>query len=116
LEALLSSRLFVGRSQASDLRRDGDGINCLSHGISLIAREAVMSGKWMGLVLGLGLATTLVNLAILAGQISTPAIARAPSSGAKLLEDDDFTSGLSKIIRKTVRDYCTVGKRNAIDC
>ena len=36
-----------------------------------------MSGKWMGLVLGLGLATTLVNLAILAGQISTPATARA---------------------------------------
>ncbi|HKO70450.1 MAG TPA: hypothetical protein VJV58_05925 [Bradyrhizobium sp.] len=75
-----------------------------------------MSGKWMGLFFALGLATTFLNLAILAGQISMPATARAASSGAKLLEDDDFTSGLSKIIRKTVRDYCTVGKRNAIDC
>ena len=75
-----------------------------------------MSGKWIGLVLALGVATTFLNLAILVGQNSTPATARAASSGAKLLEDDDFTSGLSKIIRKTVRDYCTVGKRNAIDC
>ena len=32
-----------------------------------------MSGKWAVLVLVLGLATTLLNLAILAGQISTPA-------------------------------------------
>jgi hypothetical protein len=70
----------------------------------------------MGVVLALCLATTLLNLAILAGQISTPATARAASSATKLLDDDDFISGLTKIIRKTVRDYCTVGKRTAIDC
>jgi hypothetical protein len=35
---------------------------------------------------------------------------------SKLLDDDDFTDALSKIIRKTVRDYCTVGKRDGIDC
>jgi hypothetical protein len=34
----------------------------------------------------------------------------------KLLDDDDFTDGLTKIIRMTVRDYCTVGKRDGIDC
>jgi hypothetical protein len=33
-----------------------------------------------------------------------------------LLDNEDFTDGLTKIIRKTVRDYCTVGKRSAIDC
>ena len=75
-----------------------------------------MSGKWAVLVLVLGLATTLLNLAILAGQISTPATARAATAAGKLLDDDDFTNGLTKIIRKTVRDYCTVGKRNGIDC
>jgi hypothetical protein len=68
------------------------------------------------LILVLGLATTLLNLAILVGQISTPATARAGTSASKLLDDDDFTDGLTKIIRKTVRDYCTVGKRSAIDC
>lgn len=75
-----------------------------------------MSGKWAVLVLAIGLATTLLNLAILAGQIGTPAAARGASNASKLLDDDDFTDGLTKIIRRTVRDYCTVGKRNGIDC
>ena len=75
-----------------------------------------MSGKWAVLILVLGLATTLLNLAVLAGQISTPATARAATTASKLLDDDDFTDRLTKIIRKTVRDYCTVGKRNGIDC
>jgi hypothetical protein len=79
-------------------------------------REAVMSGKWMSVVVALGLAMTFLNLAILAGQISKPANARAATSGTKLLDDEDFTAGLTKIIRKTVRDYCTVGKRDVIDC
>jgi hypothetical protein len=74
-----------------------------------------MSGKWAVLVLFLGLTTTLLNLAILTAQFSTPATARG-SSANKLLEDEDFTDGLTKIIRKTVRDYCTVGKRSGIDC
>jgi len=74
-----------------------------------------MPGKWSFLVLFLALTTTLVNLTILAGQVSTPAAARAASVG-KLLDDEDFTQGLTRIIRKTVRDYCTVGKRDGIDC
>jgi hypothetical protein len=75
-----------------------------------------MSGKWSVLVVIPALTTTLVNLAILAGQLSTPAAARAAGAG-KLLDDDDddFTQGLTRIIRKTVRDYCTVGKRDGID-
>jgi hypothetical protein len=75
-----------------------------------------MTGKWTNLALVLGLITTLLNLAVLAGQFSSSASARTATSASKLLDDDDFTSGLTKIIRKTVRDYCTVGKRNAIDC
>ena len=75
-----------------------------------------MSGKWVVLVPVLGLTLTLLNLAILVGQISTPASARAGANVSKLLDDEDFTDGLTKIVRKTVRDYCTVGKRNAIDC
>ena len=74
-----------------------------------------MAGKWSFLVVILALTTTLVNLAILAGQISTPAAARA-AGASKLLDDDDFTQGLTRIIRKTVRNYCTVGKRDGIDC
>lgn len=35
-----------------------------------------MSGKWAVLVMAVGVATTFVNLAILAGQVSTPATAR----------------------------------------
>jgi hypothetical protein len=75
-----------------------------------------MNGKWVVLVLIVGLTTTFLNLAILMGQLSTPATARAGPSASQLLDDDDFTNGLTKIIRKTVRDYCTVGKRNGIDC
>jgi hypothetical protein len=75
-----------------------------------------MNGKWVVLVLIVGLTTTFLNLAILMGQLSTPATARAGTSASQLLDDDDFTNGLTKIIRKTVRDYCTVGKRNGIDC
>jgi hypothetical protein len=82
-------------------------------GLSL---EAVMSRKSVILVLVLGLTTMLLNLAMLAGQILTPATARAATSASKLLDNEDFTDGLTKIIRKTVRDYCTVGKRSAIDC
>ena len=75
-----------------------------------------MSGKLAMVVLVVALATTLLNLAILAAQISTPATARGAAGASKLLDDDDFTDGLTKTIRKTVRDYCTVGKRNGIDC
>jgi hypothetical protein len=75
-----------------------------------------MPGKWAVLVVAIGLATTLLNLTFLAAQMSTPAAARGASNASKLLDDDDFTNGLSRIIRKTVRDYCTVGKRNGIDC
>ena len=75
-----------------------------------------MSGKLAMVVLVVALATTLLNLAILAGQVSTQAAARGGAGASKLLDDDDFTDGLTKIIRKTVRDYCTVGKRNGIDC
>jgi hypothetical protein len=75
-----------------------------------------MQAKWVVLVLVFGLAMTLVNLAIFAGYIATPANARTGINASQLLDDDDFTGGLTKIIRKTVRDYCTVGKRNGIDC
>jgi hypothetical protein len=75
-----------------------------------------MQGKWVVVVLVLGVTTTLVNLAIFLGHIATPANARAAINASRLLDDDDFTGGLTKIIRKTVRDYCTVGKRNGIDC
>jgi hypothetical protein len=75
-----------------------------------------MYGKWVIPVLVLGLAMTLLNLALLAFQISTPATARGAVNASRLLDDDDFTDGLTKIIRKTVRDYCTVGKRSGIDC
>jgi hypothetical protein len=75
-----------------------------------------MTGKWTTLVVVVGFITTLLNLAMLSGQISSSAAARTASSASKLLDDDEFTSALTKIIRKTVRDYCTVGKRNAIDC
>ena len=75
-----------------------------------------MSGKWVVLVLLLALTTTLLNLVIFAGQISSPATARGAADASKLLDDEDFTDRLTKMVRKTVRDYCTVGKRNAIDC
>ena len=51
------------------------------------------------------------------GRANSDAGGRARRTNAsKLLDDDDFTDGLTKIIRRTVRDYCTVGKRNGIDC
>jgi hypothetical protein len=78
--------------------------------------ESAMNGKWLVLVLVLGLMTTFLNLAMLVGQISTPATARGGTRASQLLDDGDFTNGLTRIIRKTVRDYCTVGKRNGIDC
>jgi hypothetical protein len=73
-----------------------------------------MSGKWMVFACVLALITTLLNAAIFVGQLSTPASARVAAS--KLLDDDDFVDGVAKLVRKTVRDYCTVGKRNGIDC
>jgi hypothetical protein len=61
--------------------------------------------------------TTLINAAVFVGQFSTSANARAAGMVAsKLLDDDDFTAGLTKLIRKTVRDYCSVGKKDQIDC
>ena len=76
-----------------------------------------MSGKWVILAVVLAVTTTLINAAVLVGQFSTPASARASgTSSSKLLEDEDFVDGLTKLVRKTVRNYCTVGKRNGIDC
>jgi hypothetical protein len=76
--------------------------------------EAGMSGKYGTLLLIISLTATLLNVAIFFGQLSAPASARA--AGAKLLDDEEFTDGLTKLIRKTVRDYCTVGKRESLDC
>jgi hypothetical protein len=76
-----------------------------------------MSGKWIVVALVVSIITTLTNAAIFVGQFSTPANARsAGTTASKLLDDDDFTAGLSKLIRKTVRDYCSVGKKDHIDC
>jgi hypothetical protein len=74
-----------------------------------------MSSKWQAIAFILCLIVTLLNAAVLIGQLSSPVSARSASTN-KLLEDDDFLAGLSKIIRKTVRDYCTVGKRQSLDC
>jgi hypothetical protein len=74
-----------------------------------------MPAKWMIFVCALALVTTLLNAAIFVSQLSTPVSARAAGS-SKLLDDDDFVDGVTKLVRKTVRDYCTVGKRNGIDC
>jgi hypothetical protein len=76
--------------------------------------EALMSGRWGILAVVLALVTTLLNAAVFVAQLSTPASARSTES--KLLSDDDFVDGLAKLVRKTVRDYCTVGKRGGIDC
>ena len=79
--------------------------------------EAQMSGKWTILVFVLAVTTTLINAAIFVGQFSTPASARvSATNSSKLLEDEDFVDGLTKLVRKTVRSYCTVGKKNGIDC
>jgi hypothetical protein len=76
-----------------------------------------MSAKWVILALVLAVTTTLANAALLIGQLSTPASARGSgTSSSKLLEDEDFVDGVTKLVRKTVRSYCTVGKRNGIDC
>jgi len=73
-----------------------------------------MSGKFIVAALVI---TTLMNAAIFVGQFSTSANARAAGTVAsRLLDDDDFTTGLTKLIRKTVRDYCSVGKKDQIDC
>jgi hypothetical protein len=73
-----------------------------------------MSGK---LIIAALVITTLMNAAIFVGQFSTSANARAAGTVAsRLLDDDDFTAGLTKLIRKTVRDYCSVGKKDQIDC
>ena len=76
-----------------------------------------MSAKWVILSFVLALTITLLNAAILVGQLSTPVSARAAATNAsKLLDDEDFVDGLTKLIRKTVRSYCTVGKREGIYC
>lgn len=76
-----------------------------------------MSGKWVILAVVVAVTTTLINAAIFVGQFSTTANARGSgASSSKLLEDEDFVDGLTKLVRKTVRNYCTVGKRNGIDC
>jgi len=46
-----------------------------------------MSGKWVVLILVLGLTTTLLNLAIFVGHFSTPATARTGTNVSKLLDD-----------------------------
>jgi hypothetical protein len=75
-----------------------------------------VSGKWLVLAFVLALTITMLNAAVLIGQLSTLASARAGANGSKLLDDEDFVDGLTKLVRKTVRDYCTVGKRNGLNC
>jgi hypothetical protein len=75
-----------------------------------------MPGRWVVLILIVSLTTTLLNLMILIGHLSTPATAKGATSASKLLDDEDFQDGLIKVIRKTVRTYCTVGKREGIVC
>jgi hypothetical protein len=77
-----------------------------------------MSARWMMLACALALVTTLLNSAMLLGQLSSSASARSAAApdASKLLDDDDFADGLTKLVRKTVRSYCTVGKRGDIDC
>lgn len=75
-----------------------------------------MSRRWLALILIVSLTTTILNLMFLMGHLFTPATARAATGASKLLEDEDFLDGLAKIIRKTVRTYCTVGRREGIDC
>ena len=76
-----------------------------------------MSGKWLTLAMVVSLTTTLLNAVIFVGQLSTPASARsAAPSASQLMDDDDFVAAMTKLVRKTVRDYCSVGKKDAIDC
>jgi hypothetical protein len=76
-----------------------------------------MSHKWLAMALAVSVTTTLLNAVIFVGQLSTPASARTTGTQiSKFLDDDDFVAGVAKIVRKTVRDYCTVGKKNGIEC
>jgi hypothetical protein len=76
-----------------------------------------MSHKWLAMALAVSVTTTLLNAVIFVGQLSTPASARTTGTQvSKFLDDDDFVAGVTKIVRKTVRDYCTVGKKNGIEC
>ena len=73
-----------------------------------------MSVRWMTLAFALTLVMTVINGLIFVHQLSSPV--NAASAARKILDDDDFITGLTKIIRKTVRDYCSVGKKNELDC
>lgn len=73
-----------------------------------------MSARWITLAFALTLAMTLINGLIFVSQLSSPV--NAAPAARKLLDDDDFITGLTRIIRKTVRDYCSVGKKNDLDC
>ena len=73
-----------------------------------------MSVRWMTLAFALTLVMTVINGLIFVSQLSSPV--NAASAARKILDDDDFVAGLTKIIRKTVRDYCSVGKKNDLDC
>ena len=75
-----------------------------------------MSRRWVALILVVSVTTTFLNLMFLMGHLFAPAAARTATGASKLLEDEDFLDGLAKIIRKTVRTYCTVGRREGIDC
>jgi hypothetical protein len=79
-------------------------------------QEPEMSGRWVALILMAGLTMTVLNLMILISQLSSTATAKPGASAGKLLDDEDFRDGLTTLIRKTVRSYCTVGKRQGIDC
>ena len=73
-----------------------------------------MSVRWMTLAFALTLVMTVINGLIFVSQLSSPV--NAASAARKILDDDDFIAGLTKIIRKTVRDYCSVGKKSDLDC
>jgi hypothetical protein len=75
-----------------------------------------MSPKFMKLAFAFCVATTLLNVVVFVGQFSPASARGATTSASKLLDNDDFVEGLTKIIRKTVRNYCTVGKKEGIDC
>ena len=75
-----------------------------------------MSHKWVAMALAVSVTTTLLNAVIFVGQLSTANARAAGTQVSKLLDDDDFVAGVTKIVRKTVRDYCTVGKKNGIEC
>jgi hypothetical protein len=76
--------------------------------------EDQMSARWMKLAFALTLVMTFINGLIFVHQLSSPL--NAAPAARKILDDDDFLTALTKIIRKTVRDYCSVGKKNELDC